>query len=266
MRVLAGLGAAAEPGDEEQHGRERHHGEAEQPVARPAAPDQVRADDEPDEQVERARPRSTTGSRRRARPGRRAARSAAASRSARPTSRARVARRGVRERGLAVAEQRRPEEQLKHRRSRLRRGELDELPDLALEALQLRRDDQHVGQHADEDDEVGARRRVLLGLGRHCSARSSPRARAGGRRGACPRARAGRASTKSDDHREPADAEREELEFVICGPSRVKTVGWMSSARAGSRGTRSGSARRRRARRRRTCSRAPARRRPSSAA
>ena len=49
-------GAAAGPGGDEKRGGERHHGEAEQPVARGAAPDQVRADDEPDEEVERAGP------------------------------------------------------------------------------------------------------------------------------------------------------------------------------------------------------------------
>ena len=48
--------AAAGPRGDEQRGGERHHGEAEQPVARRAAPDQVGADDEPDEEVERAGP------------------------------------------------------------------------------------------------------------------------------------------------------------------------------------------------------------------
>ena len=49
-------GAATRPGRDEERRRERHHGEPEQPVAGRAAPDQVGADDEPDEQVERARP------------------------------------------------------------------------------------------------------------------------------------------------------------------------------------------------------------------
>ena len=50
--------SAAHPGQREQNGRDRHDCEAEQPVARAAAPDQVGADDEPDEEVERARPGS----------------------------------------------------------------------------------------------------------------------------------------------------------------------------------------------------------------
>ena len=50
--------SAAGPRGDEKRRRERHDGEPEEPVARRAAPDEVRADHEPDEQVERARPRS----------------------------------------------------------------------------------------------------------------------------------------------------------------------------------------------------------------
>ena len=51
-------GAAAGPRGNEQRRGERHHGKAEQAVARRAAPDQVGADDEPDEEVQRAGPRA----------------------------------------------------------------------------------------------------------------------------------------------------------------------------------------------------------------
>src|SRR5439155_18694137 len=65
--AMAGLAcAAAESGEHEQDGRERHHGEAEQPAARPATPDEVDADDEPDKEVQRAgpgRPREALGAR-----------------------------------------------------------------------------------------------------------------------------------------------------------------------------------------------------------
>ena len=138
--AAAGAGAAADARDDEERRRERHHRQAEQPVTRPAAPDQVRADDEPDEEVERAgprRPREAVGARGLAR---RAAPSARASRSARPRSPHRgAARRRVRERGLAVGEQRGPEEHLNHRVARLLSTRLAELA--ALQPLQLRRDD-----------------------------------------------------------------------------------------------------------------------------
>jgi len=55
--ALTGAGAAADPRDDEESRRQRHHRQTEQPEARAAAPDQVGADDEPDEEVERAGPR-----------------------------------------------------------------------------------------------------------------------------------------------------------------------------------------------------------------
>ena len=67
---------------------ERHHREAEQPVARRAAPDQVGADDEPDEQVQRARPRAPREAVAVERLRDRAAPSGRASRCARPRCRA----------------------------------------------------------------------------------------------------------------------------------------------------------------------------------
>src|SRR5436190_1348102 len=48
--------AGAQAGRQQQAGRGRHYGQAEQPVARPAAPEEIGADDEPDEQVQRAGP------------------------------------------------------------------------------------------------------------------------------------------------------------------------------------------------------------------
>ena len=53
---LAEAGASAHACKHEQPGGERHHREAEQAVPGAAAPDQIRADDEPDEEVERAGP------------------------------------------------------------------------------------------------------------------------------------------------------------------------------------------------------------------
>ena len=60
VRVVAACadpGAAADPGEHEEHDRRREDRKAEQAVARLAAPHEVRPDHEPDEQVERSRPR-----------------------------------------------------------------------------------------------------------------------------------------------------------------------------------------------------------------
>ena len=59
VRVVApsaDTGAAAGARKGEEQDRERHHCEAEQPVAPLAAPDQISPDDEPDEEVQRAGP------------------------------------------------------------------------------------------------------------------------------------------------------------------------------------------------------------------
>ena len=111
--------------DRQQQRRERHHDEPEQPEPRPAAPDQVRADDEPDEEVERPGPRvprKAVRARRLRDEERRLHEPADAHAPGRePAHRAgppRVAR--VRDRSLAVREQRRPEEQLSHRASPVR--------------------------------------------------------------------------------------------------------------------------------------------------
>src|SRR5579871_5524537 len=98
---------------------------------------------------------------------------------------------------------------------------LDERGHLALETLQLRGDDQDVGEHADEDDQVG-RRRVLLGRRHSTRSRSlmspveqlpikpafgwtlmpeAPVAREASCRAACPRARSGRASRRGTPSR-----------------------------------------------------------------
>src|SRR5262249_48029209 len=108
---------AARVGEHEERERERHDREPEQPVASLAAPDQVGADHEPDEEVQRAGP---------ARPGEgvRACRLDAEesrldepadpdSPRREPTRTARVpGLADVRERGLAIGDQRRPEEEL----------------------------------------------------------------------------------------------------------------------------------------------------------
>ena len=60
IRVVAAgaeVRAAAESRDDEERRRDRRDDETEQPKARAAAPDQVRGDDEPDEEVERPGPR-----------------------------------------------------------------------------------------------------------------------------------------------------------------------------------------------------------------
>src|SRR6266571_1516216 len=117
MAAAADPGSAADTSKNEQHDGERQDREPEQAVARLAAPDQVRTDDEPDEQVERAapgRPRKTVrarGLRSEQRrldeptdpdtPGRQVARG---------LGMARVVQ--VRDGSLSVGEQRRPEEQL----------------------------------------------------------------------------------------------------------------------------------------------------------
>ena len=107
------------PGEREQRGRDRHHGEAEQPVARRAAPDQIGADDQPDEEVGGAGPSSPWKSLCARPPARRGARSGQATRAGRP--RLRAGRRGrVREaagigdRRFAVGEQHRDDEELSH--------------------------------------------------------------------------------------------------------------------------------------------------------
>ena len=73
--------------------------------------------------------------------------------------------------GLAVEEQRRPEEELSHRRvppSSAARGRRLEVVDLTLEPLQLQRDDHDVDEHEREDDAVRGGD-VLLG-GAHAAA------------------------------------------------------------------------------------------------
>src|SRR4029453_11100052 len=56
------LGSPAEPRNDEQRGDERRYREPEQPIARAAAPYQIRGDDEPDEEVQRAGPPRPGGS------------------------------------------------------------------------------------------------------------------------------------------------------------------------------------------------------------
>ena len=204
--------------------------EPDEPVALLAAPDQVGADDEPDEEVERAgpgRPREAVDARRLDDEERGLGEPADPDA---PDREPRVARRGVGDRGLAVAEERRPEEQLSHSRPRPRsrsrsRSLLDELADLALEPLQLRGDDQDVGEHADEDDEVGGGG-VLLGR-RHAQASSSRSSRSWvssrlpGELDLVQRREQERASRASETQNV------RNCECVICGPCRVKTSGWM---------------------------------------
>src|SRR6185436_21148689 len=97
--------------------------DTQQPIARVAAPGEVPGDDEPAEEVQRARPcgpreavgrRRLYGEQRRLRqpadPNAPDAESAVSARTPQPS--------GVRERGLAVAEQRGPDEQLSHRPAR----------------------------------------------------------------------------------------------------------------------------------------------------
>ena len=116
-------GAAARPREHEQRRRDGHHPEPEQPVAGIAAPGEVPGDDEPGEEVQRARPgapREAVGRRglrdeqRRLRqpadPNAPDPEPAVAARTPQPA--------GVRERGLAVGEQRGPDEQLSHRPAR----------------------------------------------------------------------------------------------------------------------------------------------------
>ena len=113
-------GAAAGPRGNEQRDGKRHHREAEHPVARRAAPDQVGADDEPDEEVQRACPGAPGEAvavehlrdqqRRLGEPADAHAPDAEPGRIPRAAIGA-----GVGDRRLAVADQRRPDEQLSHR-------------------------------------------------------------------------------------------------------------------------------------------------------
>ncbi len=201
--------APAGPGEDQERGRDRHHGETEQAVARRAAPDQVRADDEPDEEVERAGPRSPREAVRRRRlageqrrlgepaephaPGRE------------PTGETRTAKlTGVGEGGLAVGEERRHEEQLSHE-GRVP-GELRELGDLPLEARELRRDDRDVDEHGHEHDAVGGRD-VLLARAHAVSISRSSRRFESSR---LPSELEPVERVREHGHREPGDAEREE--------------------------------------------------------
>src|SRR6266404_7936733 len=58
MSACAHSRAAADASNDEEHCGKWHHDETEQPVRAAAAPDQIRADDEPDKEIERAGPRS----------------------------------------------------------------------------------------------------------------------------------------------------------------------------------------------------------------
>ena len=175
VRLLAGGGAAADPRGDEEPDRERHDGEPDEAVARLAAPDQIGAHGEPDEEVERAGPRRPREAVDAARLIDEEPRLGEPADPDAPRREPRVPRRGVGDRRLAVAEQRRPEEELSHRsppRPLRARAGLDDLGDLPLEPLELRGDDQDVGEHPDEDDEVRGGR-VLLGWAHARSSRSS---------------------------------------------------------------------------------------------
>ena len=153
------------PGQSEQERRKRHDGKPEQPVARPAAPDQVRADDEPDEEVQRpgpGRPREPVGA---GGLDARAAPSGASQPSRTPQVASRPSRRaahvaGVRDGRLAVGQERRPEEErLSHRRTARCDQPLD-LGRLAAQAPELRGDDRQVERARREDDDDRRRRRT----------------------------------------------------------------------------------------------------------
>ena len=117
--ALVERGPASRPGQREQRGRDRHHGQPEQPVAGRAAPDQVGADDEPDEEIERTGPgppREPFGrdaladeERRLRQPAEPDAPRREPAGEPRPSQLARVG-----ERGFPVGEQRRDDEELSH--------------------------------------------------------------------------------------------------------------------------------------------------------
>ena len=162
--------AAAGPGDREERDRDRHHGQSEQPVARRAAPDQVGADDEPDEEVERAGPGSPGEALRAGgladeepRLGEPAEPDAPRAQTAGEAGAAQLT--GVGDGGLAVGEERWDDEELgghdrDHRAAARELGQLGRLP---LEPLQLRGDDGHVDEHGHEDDAVRGRDVLLAG-------------------------------------------------------------------------------------------------------
>ena len=168
---------ASRPREREQRGRDRHHRQPEQPVAGRAAPDQVRADDEPDEEVERAGPGSPREPVCRDDLADRAAPSAPASRSGRPTSRA------GRRAPARAARPRRRTRPLRRRAAQGRRGtqpsdaalprQLRELARLALEPGELGGDDRDVDEQRHEDDRVG--RDDVVALTHERASRSSRR-------------------------------------------------------------------------------------------
>ena len=123
--------------------------------------------------------------------------------------------------------------------------QLDELLHLALEPRQLRRDDRHPREHPDEHDQVRGRDVLLAELTQldaDVDRSSDGRERARGelaRVSAVPAARAAASSRlpQLDGTSSPraAAAPAHETQKVkniepdICGPCRVKTVGWMKS-------------------------------------
>src|SRR5262249_6215227 len=102
-------------------------------------------------------------------------------------------------------------------------GQLGELRDLALEARQLRADDQDVDQHGEEDHEVG-RGDVFL-LGRHESASRSSRRRMSSR---VPESSTRQSAPASEISAARATMNVANCEVAICGPLSVNVVGWMN--------------------------------------
>src|SRR6266540_3817523 len=103
-------------------------------------------------------------------------------------------------------------------------GKLRQLGDFPLEPLKLGRDDQHVGKHDEEDNEVRSRD-VLFGGGHPSTSRSSRSLMSSRFPVSSSRYRQD-ASARSAAH-ETQNAKN--IRPVICGPSSEKTVGWMKS-------------------------------------